>query len=182
MTDQFTGQILANKYRIGSVLRDSDLGKIYRGTHLLMDKPVTIKILAPALAVDESITRHFSEEARTASQFSHPNILNVTDFGSDTEGNVYIVFEGVEGESLKSLINFEGKLPHPRAVNIAKQIAAALSTAHEHGVIHGSLTSNDIVLTHGAEGQEIAKVPQFCIGQERYAGFDRTRSRSAAPG
>ena len=55
MTDQFTGHILADKYRIGRILRDSDLGKIYHGSHLLMDKPVTVKILSPALAVDGSI-------------------------------------------------------------------------------------------------------------------------------
>jgi serine/threonine protein kinase len=166
MTDQFTGQTLAEKYRIGPVLRDSDLGRIYRGTHLLMDKPVTVKILSPALAVDESIARQFSTEARTASQFSHPNILNVTDFGSDTNGTVYIVFEGVDGEGLKGLIGFEGKLPAPRAVNIAKQIASALVAAHHNGIVHGALTANDIVLTHGPEGEEIVKVLNFASAKK----------------
>ena len=97
MSDQFIGQTLANKYRIEEAERESGLGRIYRGTHLLMDKPVTVKILSPALAVDENIVKGFSSEAKTVSQISHPNILNVTDFGTDPKGAVFIISEGVEG-------------------------------------------------------------------------------------
>ncbi len=99
MLDQFIGQTLADKYRIDSVMRDgggNGLGKVYRATHLLMDKPVTVKVLSPALAVDENIVRRFSHEARTVSHIAHPNILNVTDFGSDKNQATYIVFEGAE--------------------------------------------------------------------------------------
>lgn len=179
MTEQFTGQILADKYRIGSVLRENDLGTVYRGSHLLMDKPVTIKVLSPALAVDSNIVRQFSDEARTASQFSHPNILNVTDFGSDPDGKVYIVFEGVEGESLKGLIGFEGKLAHMRAVDLTKQVASALAAAHGNGVVHGSLSAGDIMLTHGANGEEIAKVLNFASVRGRSVDHDQARAEDA---
>ncbi|HEY0657781.1 MAG TPA: hypothetical protein VGD05_04875, partial [Pyrinomonadaceae bacterium] len=94
MIDQFTGQVLANKYRIDSFSRASDLGRIYHATHVSMDKPVTVKILSPALAVDENIVKRFSSEARTVSNISHPNILNVTDFGADKNNAVYIISEG----------------------------------------------------------------------------------------
>lgn len=160
MTDQFTGQILADKYRIGRILRDSDLGKIYHGSHLFMDKPVTVKILSPALAVDGSIVKKFSAEARTASQISHPNILNVTDFGSDTNGNVFIVFEGVEGENLKDIIKSEGMLAPARAINITKQVASALAAAHANRVVHGALSADNVVIAEGPGG-EIAKVLNF---------------------
>ena len=93
MLDQFIGQTLANKYRIDSFSRASDLGKVYRATHVSMDKPVTVKILAPALAVDETIVNQFSAEARAVSHIAHPNVLNVTDFGSDRECG-YIVTKG----------------------------------------------------------------------------------------
>ena len=85
MLDQFVGKVLAEKYRIDSVMRDTDLGRIYHGTHLLMDKNVAVKVLSPALAVDESIVNRFSREARAVSNISHPNLLNVTDFGSDAD-------------------------------------------------------------------------------------------------
>ena len=147
MIDTFIGKTLAEKYRIDSVMRETELGKVYHGRHLLMDKPVAVKILSPALSVDENIVRRFSSEARSVSHISHPNVLNVTDFGSDAEGAVYIVFEDAEGETLKSAIERDGMFEATRAVQIAKQTAAALSAAHIKGIIHGNLNSENILLT-----------------------------------
>lgn len=161
MLDQFIGQTLADKYRIDSLMRDGNLGKIYRATHLLMDKPVTIKILAPALAVDENIVKRFSHEARTVSHIAHPNVLNVTDFGSDKLGATYIVFEGADATSLRETIISEGKLPFERAANIARQIAHALSAAHANGTIHRGLSSDDILLTRTVDRAELVKVLNF---------------------
>lgn len=151
MSDQFIGKVLADKYRIDSLMRATDLGKIYHGTHLLMDKHVAVKILSPALAIDESIVKRFSAEARNISNLSHPNLLNVTDFGSDREGTVFIVFEDAEGESLKDVIQSEGGLTAARAVNLTKQIASALAAAHLKGIVHGNLNSENILLTANEE-------------------------------
>ncbi len=161
MNDQFVGQTLANKYRVDSELRQSGLGKTYRGTHLLMDTPVTVKILAPALAADENVVRDFSGEARTVSRISHPNILNVTDFGSDVNGAVYIVSEGAAGETLKEAIRRDGKLPLERAVKIAWQIASALSAAHAAGVVHHHLNAENILLAQTARDAETVKILDF---------------------
>ena len=147
MLDQFIGQTLADKYRIDSVMRETDLGKVYHATHLLMEKAVAVKILSPVLSVDENIVKRFSAEARSISNISHPNILNVADFGSDANGKVYIVFEDAEGETLKNAIERDGMFAPTRAVNIAKQIAAGLSAAHIKGVFHRSLNSENILLT-----------------------------------
>lgn len=149
MSDTFIGKTLAEKYRIDSVMRETELGKVYHGRHLLMDKPVAVKILRPALAVDENIVRRFSSEARKISNVSHPGILNVTDFGSDAEGAVYIVFEDAEGETLKQAIERDGMFAPERAVGIAKQTAAALSAAHLKKIVHGNLNSENILLTGG---------------------------------
>ena len=161
MLNQFIGQNLADKYQIDEVLRDSGLGKIYRATHLLMDKHVTVKILPPALAVDESIVKQFSTEARTVSHISHPNILNVTDFGSDKNGAVYIVMEDANGETLEQIIEREGKFPVERAIKVTYQIAAALSAAHANGVIHHHLNTRNVLLTHTAHEPDIVKVLDF---------------------
>jgi serine/threonine protein kinase len=146
MLDQFIGQTLADKYRIDSVMRETDLGKVYHGRHLLMEKNVAVKILSPALSVDENIVKQFSAEARNVSNISHPNILNVTDFGADANGAVYIVFEDSEGETLKNVIERDGSFSPERAVNIAKQIAAGLSAAHLKGIIHRNLNSENVLL------------------------------------
>lgn len=157
MNEEFVGKTLAGKYEIEEIIRESELGTIYRGKHLLMDKPVTIKILSPALAVDESIVEKFSTEARTISRLSHPNILNVTDFGRDDE-TVFIVMEDLEGDNLKDLIKRDGAFEVERAVRLTRQIAAALSSAHASGIVHKNLTSEKILVARLASDTELVKV------------------------
>ncbi len=160
MSNTISGKTLANKYRIEDALRPSGLGRVYRGKHLLMDKPVSVKILSPALAIDKNIVDRFSEEARAVSHISHPNILNVTDFGTD--GNaVYIVFEGVEGETLKELILREGKLSLERAADIARQIAAGLVAAHRKGYVHSHLSSENVFLADAADESDLVKITEI---------------------
>lgn len=161
MSDQFIGQILADKYRIEEVLREGEFGKIYRGRHLLMEKPVTIKMLSPALTVDDNIVRRFSQEARTVSNISHPNILNVNDFGTDKSGAVYIIMEGAEGDTLKNVLDTEGTFTVERAVRIARQIAAALSAAHSNKIIHKNLNPENIFLSGTPGNRETVKVLDF---------------------
>jgi serine/threonine protein kinase len=160
-SDQFIGQTLANKYRIEDAVRESGLGRVYRGTHLLMDKPVTVKILSPALAVDENIVKRFSNEARIVSNISHPNVLNVTDFGADKNNAVYIISEGVDGETLKEALLREGKFSLEHALNVVRQIAAALSAAHRKGIVHRHLTSENILLANAGDESELVKVLDF---------------------
>lgn len=161
MSDQFIGKVLAGKYQVGEVISETDLGKLYHGTHLLMEKPVTIKILSPTLAVDAEIVRQFSAEAKTASRVSHPNILNVTDFNADQNGTVYMVMESGEGETLKNALGREEQLSKERAFSIARQIAAALSAAHSAGVVHRSLNTENILLIHDISHRETVKVLGF---------------------
>ncbi len=187
MLDQFIRQTIAEKYRIDSVMRDGGgLGKTYRATHLLMEKPVTVKILSPALAVDEKIVKDFSAEARTVSHISHPNILNVTDFGTDKSGSVYIVLEGADGETLKEAIERENKFSFGRAAKIASQIAAGLNAAHAYKIVHGNLTSANILLTKTINNTELVKILDFGAGasnESNLAGdeFDISRLEYLSP-
>ena len=161
MSDKFIGQTLADKYQIEEVMREVDLGKIYRGTHLSMEKSVTVKILSPTLASDENVVKQFSSEARTISRISHPNILNVTDFGADKNGAIYLVLEDSAGETLKDAIAREGKFQVGRAIKIARQIAIALSAAHASGIIHKHLSSENVLLKHAANESELVKLMEL---------------------
>jgi eukaryotic-like serine/threonine-protein kinase len=118
MSDQFIGKVLAEKYQINSLLSESELGNLYHGTHLLMEKPVAVKILSPKLSVDETNVKSFANEARIVSRISHPNILNVTDYGSDKENGVFIVYEDIVGEPLKKAIERIGRFSLKRANKI----------------------------------------------------------------
>ena len=162
--DALVGTTLAGKYRIDARLNEGGMGTVYRGTHVLMDKTVAIKVLRPTLAADEKIVARFSREARAASRISHPNALSVTDFGEDESGNVFLVMEFLSGKTLKQVIRDEGPLPLARAVDIARQIGDALNAAHSQNVIHRDLKSDNIMLLDTMTGDH-AKVLDFGIAK-----------------
>ncbi|MBX7172744.1 MAG: protein kinase [Pyrinomonadaceae bacterium] len=146
MSDQFIGKVLAEKYRIDSLISEGNLGNLYHGTHLLMEKPVTIKILPPSLANDEKMVDSFAKEARTVSRISHPNVLSVTDYGSDKDNTVFIIYEDATGESLRETIKLIGRFTLGKANKIIKEIAVALSAAHAGGIVHQNLSSANVLL------------------------------------
>src|ERR671912_233924 len=118
--DTLLGTTLAGKYRIDERLNEGGMGTVYRGTHVLMDKTVAIKVLRPSLAADEKIVARFSREARAASRISHPHALSVTDFGEAEDGVVFLVMEYLSGSTLKEIIRQEGPLPLLRVVEIVR--------------------------------------------------------------
>ncbi len=162
--DSLVGTTLSGKYRIDARLNEGGMGTVYRGTHVLMDKTVAIKVLRPSLAADEKIVARFSREARAASRISHPNALTVTDFGEDESGHVFLVMEFLSGKTLKQLLRDEGPLPLARVVDITRQMGDALNAAHEQGVVHRDLKSDNIMLVDTMAGDH-AKVLDFGIAK-----------------
>jgi serine/threonine protein kinase len=163
-TDSLLGKTLAGKYRIEERLSGGGMGTVYRGTHVLMDKTVAVKVLRPSLAADEKIVARFSREARAASKISHPHALSVTDFGEAEDGVVFLVMEYLSGKTLKEIIRQEGPLPLPRAVEILRQVGGALDAAHAEGVVHRDLKSDNIMLL-SSSGTDYAKVLDFGIAK-----------------
>ncbi len=172
-SDELLGQTLAGKYRIDEKLSEGGMGTVYKGTHVLMDKTVAIKVLRPSLAADEKIVARFSREARAASRISHPHAISVTDFGEDENGIVFLVMEYLDGETLKDFIRREGPLPLPKVVEIIKQVGEALHAAHEQGVVHRDLKSDNIMLLRNTTA-DYAKVLDFGIAKikEREGDYD----------
>lgn len=162
--DSLVGATLAGKYRVDARLNEGGMGTVYRGTHVLMDKTVAIKVLRPSLAADEKIVARFSREARAASRISHPNALSVTDFGEDETGHVFLVMEFLSGKTLKAVLRDDGPMPLPRVVEITRQIGDALNAAHAQGVVHRDLKSDNIMLVDTMTGDH-AKVLDFGIAK-----------------
>jgi serine/threonine-protein kinase len=162
--DSLLGTTLAGKYRIEERLNEGGMGTVYRATHVLMEKTVAIKVLRPSLAADEKIVARFSREARAASRISHPNALSVTDFGEDENGIVFLVMEFLSGRTLKQVIRDDGPLPLPRVVEIVRQVGDALHAAHQQGVVHRDLKSDNIMLVDTMAADH-AKVLDFGIAK-----------------
>ena len=106
----------------------------------------------------------FSREARAASRISHPHALSVTDFGEAENGVVFLVMEFLNGQTLKNVIRQDGPMPLARVVEIIRQVGAALDAAHEQGVVHRDLKSENIMLL-AANGPDYAKVLDFGIAK-----------------
>lgn len=169
--DSLLGQTLAGKYRIDERLSEGGMGTVYRGTHVLMDKTVAVKVLRASLAADEKIVARFSREARAASRINHPHALSVTDFGEDQNGVVFLVMEFLSGRTLKEVIRSEGPMPLARAVEIITQVGSALDDAHGQGVVHRDLKSDNIMLIT-ATSADYAKVLDFGIAKIKEAEGD----------
>ncbi len=171
--DSLLGQTLAGKYRIDERLSEGGMGTVYKGTHVLMDKTVAVKVLRPSLAADEKIVARFSREARAASKISHPHALSVTDFGEDENGIVFLVMEFIDGQTLKDIIREQGPMPLTRVVEIIKQVGGALDAAHAEGVVHRDLKSDNIMLLNTMNA-DYAQVLDFGIAKikEREGEYD----------
>ena len=152
MTGEFEGKDLAEKYEVGQLVRRGEVSDIYRGRHLFMDRPVTLSIVPRALSKNDEIVRRFFNEAKTASRINHPNVVNLIDFGSASDGIVYAVYEGENGETLQSVIRNSGKLDAAAAVNIASQASRGLAAIHSHGLVHGNLTPENILVLENEHG------------------------------
>src|SRR4051812_45438178 len=162
--DPLLGQTLAGKYSIEKLIKHGGMGSVYLGKHVLMDKTVAIKVLRPSLALDNDVVARFSREAKAASRINHPHAVVVTDFGEDENGVVFLVMEYLQGHTLKDVIRSEGPMEINRAVEIVRQVAGALDVAHEQGVVHRDLKSDNIMLSH-TNGDEWAKVLDFGIAK-----------------
>jgi len=171
--DSLLGTTLAGKYRIEEKLNEGGMGTVYRGTHILMDKTVAIKVLRPSLAADQKIVARFSREARAASKILHPHALSVTDFGEGEKGTVFLVMEYLSGRTLKDIIRSEGPMPLGRVAEIIRQVGGALDAAHAEGVVHRDLKSDNIMLLSNT-GADYAKVLDFGIAKikEREGEYD----------
>src|SRR4051794_9754522 len=163
--DPHIGEILAEKYLIEELIKTGGMGSVYRGKHVLMDKRVAIKMLRPSLAVDDAVVARFSREAKAASRISHPHAINVTDFGESENGIVYLVMEYLRGRTLKDIVRSEGPMPLARVVEIVRQVSGALEAAHEQGVVHRDLKSDNIMLEEATGGGDWAKVLDFGIAK-----------------
>ncbi len=167
--DTLVGKTLADKYRVEEFMSEGGMGTVYRGTHILMDKKVAIKVLHPALASDDIIVARFSREAKAASRISHPHALNVTDFGESEDGVVFLVMEFLNGSTLKEIVRSEGPMPLPRVVEIMRQVCGALEAAHAENVVHRDLKSDNIMLIDVGGGDWV-KVLDFGIAKIQEKG------------
>src|SRR6058998_3021604 len=110
-----TGETIAGRYELEGLAGTGGMSSVYCALDTLLERNVALKVLHPHYGDDEEYVERFRREARSVAQLSHPNIVTVIDRG-ESEGQQYIVFEYVDGESLKHLVDRTGPLPARRAI------------------------------------------------------------------
>lgn len=163
--DPLIGRTLDDKYRLDARLGEGGMGTVYHGTHLLIDRPVAVKVLNSRFVEDESAQERFRREAKAAGRLRHTNAVAVTDFGRTSDGLFYIVMELLEGRSLREVLAREAPLDTARAVSVMLQISAAVAAAHEEGVIHRDLKPGNIFVVQRPHAPTIVKVLDFGIAK-----------------
>ena len=154
------GTTLNGRYRLEARIGAGGMSTVYRALDETLQRQVAIKLMNREVTSDSDQLERFRREARAVAQLSHPHIVGVIDAGED-EGRPYIVFEYVEGETLKERIRRNGRLPIAEAVAYAIEIARALGAAHARHIVHRDVKPQNVLIDE--EGS--AKVTDFGIAR-----------------
>ena len=164
MNDPLIGAVLGDRYRIVSRIGAGGMGAVYLAQHTTLKRDVAIKVLLSEFGGKDEFVRRFEREAEAASRLTHPNIIQVTDFGRTSAGQLFLAMEYLKGQSLTSVIR-EGWLAVPRALGITRQILAGLSRAHAAGVVHRDLKPDNIMLVEHDGRPDFVKILDFGIAK-----------------
>lgn len=162
--EKLIGTIISEKYKIEKVLGSGGLGVVYKGTHLLLNRPVAIKVLLPTRTLDDKALLRFQREAQAAIDLKHPNIASIQDFGLH-EDLPFIVMEFVDGTPLGELLDELGALEPQRALRLLKQLCDGLGTAHKNHVIHRDIKPDNLMIRTLSDGEEELKIIDFGIAK-----------------
>ncbi len=168
------GTALGGRYRLDEEIGKGGMSTVYRAFDTVLERPVAIKLMHREIASDSDQLERFRREARAVAQLSHAHIVTVIDAGEEPQGDggpadrdpahaatPYIVFEYVDGETLKALIRRTGPLEITEALAYAIEIARALGDAHEHQIVHRDVKPQNVLLT----GEGTAKITDFGIAR-----------------
>jgi serine/threonine protein kinase/beta-lactam-binding protein with PASTA domain len=139
-------RVFNDRYELVRKIARGGMAEVFAARDLLLDRQVALKVLFPELSVDPAFVERFRREAQAAASLSHPNIVSVYDWG-EFERTYYIVMEFVDGRPLSQVLRTEGPLAPERAALIAADVAAALSFAHRHGVVHRDVKPGNVLIT-----------------------------------
>jgi tRNA A-37 threonylcarbamoyl transferase component Bud32 len=158
--ERLSSTVLSGRYRLESKLGSGGMSTVYLALDEVLDRPVAVKLLHREISDEEDQLERFRREARAAARLSHPNLVGVIDAGED-DGRPYIVFEYIDGRTLKRQLQDEGPLPVDEAVAYAIEIGRGLTAAHARKLVHRDVKPQNVLID--PDGR--AKVTDFGIAR-----------------
>jgi serine/threonine-protein kinase len=159
------GYLIAGRYRLIRLLGEGGMGSVWAAVNEAFGRNVAIKIMLRAVAADPTAMERFHNEARICGTIRHPGIVDVLDVGQTEDGSPFLVMELLEGEPLDGVLRRTGTLRPLDILPVVRDVARAMSLAHERGVIHRDVKPANIFLHRLPNGQIIAKILDFGISK-----------------
>lgn len=147
-------------YLLGERIGQGGVGNVYLARHDLLKRPTAVKLLKAHRATDE-MTARFAREAQLASQLSHPNMVEIFDYGRSADGNLYYAMEFLEGETIGQILLREGAMPVARVLHLLRQVCAGLAEAHGKGMVHRDISATNIMVCRYGGEYDFVKILDF---------------------
>jgi serine/threonine-protein kinase len=182
VADPLIGSVVAGRYRIVELLGRGGMGVVYRVEHARIGKLMALKLLTGELSRDPEIVARFKREALMVSKLSHPNTVQVFDFGV-SDGLTYLAMEYLRGDDLGRIVRKSGPLPAERCAKVIIQVCSSLAEAHGLGIVHRDLKPENIFLLSGQGENDVVKVLDFGLAKLRESSeLGEVTSRGAIVG
>jgi serine/threonine protein kinase len=163
--DPLIGTLIAEKFEIAALMGEGAMGRIYRARHVALDRMVAIKVLHKHLGGEDRVAKRFHREAKAASRLSHPNSVQIIDFGRSGDGLLYIAMELLEGEDLQTILDHDYPLSPKRIASLLVPSLRAVEEAHRAGIVHRDFKPDNIIVFSDRAGREHVKVCDFGIAK-----------------
>jgi serine/threonine-protein kinase len=164
-------------YWLGERIGEGGVGNVYHARHDLLKRPSAVKLLKPSRATDE-MTARFRREARLASQLTHPNMIEIYDYGIGIDGSLFYAMELLEGDTVGDLVLRDGPMPVARVVHILRQVCAGLAEAHGKGLVHRDISMTNIMACLYGGEYDFVKILDFGLVKSVTGDQSQTVTRS----
>lgn len=167
-------------YRLGRKLGAGGMGEVYLAEHLLLRRPCAVKMIRPERAGDPENWRRFEREVQTTATLTHPNTIQIYDYGHADDGTFYYAMEYLPGLTLEQMVTQHGPFPAGRAIYLLRQICGALGEAHAAGLVHRDIKPSNIIVCERGGQHDVAKLLDFGLVLVQTSGASSTEKIGVA--
>jgi serine/threonine-protein kinase len=149
------------QYQLKQLLGAGGMGEVYLAEHQFLRRPCALKLIRPERAGDPTSLRRFEHEVQVTATLTHPNTIEIFDYGHAADGTFYYVMEYLPGPNLEQLVHRHGPLPPERAIHLLRQVCGSLAEAHAIGLIHRDIKPSNIIACRRGGRDDVAKLLDF---------------------
>ncbi|MEM8666908.1 MAG: serine/threonine-protein kinase [Planctomycetota bacterium] len=165
-----------SQYRVMRLIGSGGMGQVFEAEHRLLKRPCAIKLIRSDLGMGETVLQRFQDEVRASARLTHPNTIEIYDYGLTKDGTFFFAMELLPGKNLSDLVKASGAIPPARVVHLLIQVCGALREAHSAGLIHRDIKPANIFASQRGGIHDFAKLLDFGLVQSiEYGGSKRKK-------